>query len=127
MLKSVHLKGKRRKGFMLLELILVVAIVGILTAVAIPHLTGITDEAKVARIQTDLTTIGSATELYYVRNGKYPMAVSDLVSTDDKEGFLKSEPMPPVKDSPYILNHQTGEVTCSFKGVEYSSFGKKGK
>ena len=123
--RIMHCMKKKRKGFMLLELLLVIAIVGILAAVAIPHFTGMTDEAKVARIQADLSTIGSAAEMYYVRNGTYPSAVADLVSSEGKEGFFRSDPVPPAKDVSYAINKKTGEVTCSFKGVTYSSFGKK--
>lgn len=116
---------RRRPGFMLLELLLVVAIVGILAAVAMPHFSGMTDEAKVARIQADLSTIGSAAEMYYVKHGKYPTGVADLVAKEGKDGFLRTDPVPPAEGVSYAVNNKTGEVTCSFKGVTYSSFGKK--
>lgn len=57
---------------MLLELIIVVAIVGILSAVAMPDILGMTNDAKAARIQADLSAIGTASEMYYVKNGEYP-------------------------------------------------------
>ena len=70
---------KKRKGFMLLELIIVVAIIGILAAVAIPNFVGMTDEAKVAKIQSDLSTIGTAMEFYHVKKGgTYPDKLSTL-------------------------------------------------
>lgn len=114
---------RKRKGFTLIELMIVIAIIGILAAVAIPNFVGMTDEARVARIQSDLSTVGSAMEMYYAKNGSYPSAVADLVGTDGKEGFLRKEPEPPVKDVVYTVNSSTGEVTCTFKGVTYSSFG----
>ena len=70
---------KKRKGFMILELVIAVAIIGVLAAMAVPNLIGLTDEAKVARIQSDLSAIGTAVDVYYVKNGAYPSSLSGLV------------------------------------------------
>lgn len=108
---------------MILELIIVVAIIGILAAVAVPNLIGMTDEAKVARIQSDLTTVGTAVELYYVKNGVYPTSIDQLVnSADSKKGYLKSVPEPPDAKVTYSIK-SNGEVTATFNGVTYSSYG----
>ena len=112
---------KKRKGFMLLELIIVVAIIGILAAVAIPNLVGMTDEAKVAKIQSDLSTIGTAMEVYHVKKGgTYPADLSVLAGDD---GYLKKVPDPPTGAGTYTIVGDKGEVTCTFNGVTYSSFG----
>lgn len=111
---------KKRKGFMLLELIIVVAIIGILAAVAIPNLVGMTDEAKVAKIQSDLSTIGTAMEVYHVKKGDtYPDNLSVL---EGDNGYLKKVPEPPTGAGKYTIGNK-GEVTCTFNGVTYSSFG----
>ena len=111
---------KKRKGFMLLELIIVVAIIGILAAVAIPNFVGMTDEAKVAKIQSDLSTIGTAMEVYHVKKGgTYPDNLSVL---EGDNGYLKEVPKPPTGASDYTVGSK-GEVTCTFNGVTYSSFG----
>ena len=112
---------KRRKGFMLLELIIVVAIIGILAAVAIPNLVGMTDEAKVAKIQSDLSTIGTAMEVYHVKKGgTYPDNLSVL---EGDNGYLKEVPKPPTGAGDYKVVGNKGKVTCTFNGVTYSSFG----
>ena len=112
---------KKRKGFMLLELIIVVAIIGILAAVAIPNLVGMTDEAKVAKIQSDLSTIGTAMEVYHVKKGgTYPDNLSVL---EGDNGYLKEVPKPPTGAGDYKVVGNKGKVTCTFNGVAYSSFG----
>ena len=93
--------GKKRKGFMLIELLMVVAIIGVLAAVAVPNFIGLTDEAKIARIQADLSTLGSAVEVHYAKHGSYPAAIGDLVNATGKDGFLKSEPKPPIDGEAY--------------------------
>lgn len=79
---------KKRKGFLLLELIIVVAIIGILAAVAISNLVGMTDEAKVAKIQSDLSTIGTAMEVYHVKKGGE--AATRALNPEPNEGKAKS-------------------------------------
>ena len=101
---------------MILELIIVVAIIGVLAA-----LTGLTDEAKVARIRSDISTLGTAAEMYYVKNGVYPASLDSLVGSRE-EGYLKKVPEPPDKTVTYEMKEK-GEVVASFKGKTYSSFG----
>lgn len=113
-----------RRGFTLLELMIVVAIIGILAAVAIPNYIDATDEAKAARIQADLATIGAAVEIYRVKTGKYPSSLEALVSDSGTGGQLKAVPKPPV-DGAYSAPGANGEVTFTFNDVTYSSFGTK--
>lgn len=111
--------GKKRKGFMLIELIIVIAIVGILAAIAVPNLVGMTNEAKVAKIQADLSTIGTAAEMYYIKKGSYPDKLTDLVGDNL---YLKNLPEKPSGAGEYTLGSK-GEVTCTFDGKTYSSYG----
>jgi len=64
----------RSKGFTLVELLIVVAIVGIISAIAIPNLMNAVDKGKQKRTMSDLRAIGSAVEVYAIENATYPTA-----------------------------------------------------
>lgn len=61
-----------KRGFTLIELLIVVAIIAILAAIAVPNFLEAQTRAKVARVKSDLRTLSSGMESYYVDNNKYP-------------------------------------------------------
>lgn len=61
-----------RSGFTLIELLIVVAIIGVLAAIAVPNFLNAQTRAKVARCYSDQQALGSALEMYNVDNGRFP-------------------------------------------------------
>jgi general secretion pathway protein G len=69
----------RSSGFTLVELLIVVIILGILAAVAIPQFTSSTDDARLSSLDLSLNQLRNATELYYHQHsGTYPGGTSYL-------------------------------------------------
>ena len=62
------------RGFTLIELLIVVAIIGLLAAIAIPNMLSAQIRSKVAASQQSQRTLGMALELYYVDHTAYPPA-----------------------------------------------------
>ena len=87
---------KNKKGFTLVELVVVIAILGILAGIAIPRFMDATASARGAKIVADMRTLESASTMYYVKKGTYTgITVATLVS----EGLLASTPTPPTGDA----------------------------
>ncbi|MDX9754642.1 MAG: prepilin-type N-terminal cleavage/methylation domain-containing protein [bacterium] len=63
---------KRDAGFTLIELLIVVAIIGILAAIAVPNFMNAQIRAKIARVQADIKAQGTALEQYRLDNNNYP-------------------------------------------------------
>jgi len=67
---------KQRKGFTLIELMIVIAIIIILAAIAIPNYLRMTDRARRSRVAGDFTSLATAIEAYSVDWGHYPKIIA---------------------------------------------------
>jgi general secretion pathway protein G len=74
--------GKREKGFTLLELLIVVAIVGIIAAIAIPNLLVAIQRARQRRSMMDMRNIASALESRNIETGRYNASGAPVPTID---------------------------------------------
>ena len=81
---------KNKKGFTLIELMVVVVIIGILTAIAIPVYGAITANAKKSACQANQRTIDSAVMMYLSANPNKTYA--DIDDINDISAYLKAIP-----------------------------------
>ncbi|MBA7465892.1 hypothetical protein ES707_01064 [subsurface metagenome] len=73
---------RKSKGFTLIELMIVVAIIGILAAIAIPRFANLIDRAREARTQGNLGAVRSAMAICYgATNGTWPATIAAMTPT----------------------------------------------
>ncbi len=115
--KMMRKARKNQKGFTLVELMVVVVIIGILTAVAIPQFTRVTDSAEQAGVAANLRTIEGAIMMYRADEGVYPSMYTDSTASYYKEfdnqykdlaGYLQLIPEGPA-DARYFIYEDTLE------------------
>src|ERR1700733_14657946 len=82
----------REQGFTLLELMIVMVVIGLLAAIAIPSYTRNVRAANEAVLKEDLHTMRVAIDSYTVDKAKAPQSLDDLVQS----GYLKYMPVDPI-------------------------------
>jgi type IV pilus assembly protein PilA len=90
-----------RRGFTLVELMIVVAIIGVLAAIALPLYSNIGSRARIGKAQADLRTLASAVSIFGFHMGTLPAALTDLSQqTTNALGQVAGPFMPSVPSVP---------------------------
>jgi len=140
---------RAQQGFTLLEMIIVVAIIGILAAIAMPKLKDMPMRANEVVLKNNLRAIRDVLDQYYGDKGHYPDSLETLV----KDGYLRAIPMDPITkrndtwvvvreesdadhpppdtgaeggdsgdNTPGIVDVHSGSTKTSFAGTPYSEW-----
>ncbi len=86
-----------RKGFTLVELLVVVLILGALAAIAIPRISQSADSAKKNACKTNVDLLNSQIELYYATEGSWPKNLKAITGNEDY--FPDGAPVCPFGDA----------------------------
>ncbi len=128
---------KDRKGFTLIEIMVVIVILALLAALVGPKLMGRTDDAKITDARVQIKNIETALKLYKLDNGNYPSTEQGLVALITKPtvgvipngykegGYLESKKVPKDpwgSDYLYISPGEHGDYDL----FSYGSDGAKG-
>ena len=119
----------RRRGFTLIEIMVVVVILGLLAALVVPRIGSQVDEAKRTTARTQIKGLEDAAELYRLHNGFYPSTqqgldalvkaptTSPVPKRYQEGGYIKSVPDDPW-GNPYIYRNKNGRVQIVSTGPD---------
>lgn len=136
-LSSPALQNRRRFGFTLIELMIVMAVIAVLMSVALPIYTRSIQRSKESVLKNNLFTLRTVIDEYTYDKQKAPQTLQDLVS----DGYLRQVPIDPITGSadtwklimedatntvnqtePGIFDVRSGSEGTSLEGTPYSDW-----
>lgn len=124
---------RNKRGFTLIELMLVVIIIGVLVSMVVPRLVGRSEEARISAAKADVhANISVALDLYELDNGRYPTTEEGLSglrtrpasATNWKGPYLKMRPKDPWGNA-YVYR-SPGDQNPDYDLYSFGPDGKEG-
>ena len=113
-------RPNRKRGFTLIEILIVVVILGILAAIIIPQFTDAAQDASAASARSQLQTMRSQVELYRVQNnGQIPASNGGTAgpwTALTNAGYIRSAPVWPAG---FSENYANGLLTLTFDSANF--------
>lgn len=123
---------QKKRGFTLIEMLVVMAIVALLLSIALPRYFGAVQKSKEVTLQENLKVLRVTLDKYYADHGAYPETLEELVSSK----YLKAVPVDPITESSEswiaipsdsddvkgIVDVKSGASGESTQGVAYENF-----
>ena len=124
-----------RRGFTLVEIMLVVIIMGVLAGMILPRFAGRTEQARIARAKSDIASISLALDLYELDLGSYPSSLVELttkeppstLSDDAKEHFNGPYLKKGLPNDPWGRSYQFNPQSEHGQDYDLYSLGPDGK
>ncbi|GGE23122.1 competence protein ComGC [Marinithermofilum abyssi] len=103
-----------QRGFTLIEMLVVLFVIGVIIAIALPNLKAAGESAQSKACAANRKLIGSQADNYYLEMGKYPTGVEQM----KRRGYLRTTPVCPAKGTYTIQKSAPVEkrVKCSVHG-----------
>lgn len=107
---------KAKKGFTLIEMLIVMAVVSILIAIIIPSYRGMQQDAWIAKAEKELQTLQVAVESFYRHNDRYPTTLLELTQASPKI-------ITKLLDDPWKTETVDGKDTYGYHAGNVNGFG----
>ena len=115
------MSGRPRRGFTLLELLVVMAIIATLLTIAVPRYFRSLERSKEAVLKQDITTLRESIDKFYGDTGKYPETLAALV----EKRYLRALPVDPISHSAdtWVVLHAEDPEDTGIKDVHSGAEG----
>ncbi len=131
----IRLRSRANEAFSLIEILVVVVIIGILAAAVLSQVLGETDKAKVNRAQSDVQTIATNIQRFYLDMGRYPTSEEGLIALttqpqDDEQSKWHGPYLTKLSKDPwgrdYVYISPGNENVDSYDLLTYGADGQEG-